>query len=197
MGARLYNQVTGTFSGLDSVYGGGSTAYGYPNDLINNSDIDGKRWWRKAYRHLKKNRWRYTCYSTGLLGAGAAHGTYTGSIGGPFGGASFSFTATKGRPRTYASVGYNHNRSKGKKWYGKWSKAGGSVMWSPGYPNGRRKASGGFYGCVRWVCGGGQGGYKGRGVSRKGRTFAVGVGAGVGGYYSGGSRIWRSKKRWW
>ncbi|GAB2478635.1 hypothetical protein GCM10027030_11100 [Luteococcus sediminum] len=41
MGARLYNQATGLFTSLDPVHGGNETTYGYPNDPINKSDIDG------------------------------------------------------------------------------------------------------------------------------------------------------------
>ncbi|MGL5823354.1 MAG: RHS repeat-associated core domain-containing protein, partial [Nocardioides sp.] len=49
MGVRLYNNTRGLFTTVDPVLGGGDSAYAYPNDPINNSDLDGRRWsWRKA-----------------------------------------------------------------------------------------------------------------------------------------------------
>ncbi|WP_369369843.1 DNRLRE domain-containing protein [Promicromonospora sp. Populi] len=50
MGARLYNKVTGLFTSVDPVEGGNTTAYTYPQDPVNSSDLDGKsakRWWKK------------------------------------------------------------------------------------------------------------------------------------------------------
>lgn len=44
MGVRLYNPVTGQFTSLDPVPGGGSTAYAYPTDPVNVRDLDGKVW---------------------------------------------------------------------------------------------------------------------------------------------------------
>ena len=44
MGARLYNQVTGTFTSLDPVHDGGDTPFGYPNDPIQMQDLDGNFW---------------------------------------------------------------------------------------------------------------------------------------------------------
>jgi RHS repeat-associated protein len=41
MGARVYNNKTAMFTSLDPVFGGNETAYGYPTDPINNSDITG------------------------------------------------------------------------------------------------------------------------------------------------------------
>lgn len=45
MGVRLYNPVTGAFTSPDPVYGGTSTAYAYPQDPINGSDLTGKWSW--------------------------------------------------------------------------------------------------------------------------------------------------------
>ncbi|MGN6780710.1 MAG: RHS repeat-associated core domain-containing protein [Marmoricola sp.] len=41
MGVRLYNPSTALFLSPDPVYGGNSTAYSYPQDPINSSDISG------------------------------------------------------------------------------------------------------------------------------------------------------------
>ena len=44
MGARLYNHTTRLFTSLDPEYQGGDTAYGYPNDPINTTDLVGRSW---------------------------------------------------------------------------------------------------------------------------------------------------------
>ncbi|MHA3947254.1 RHS repeat-associated core domain-containing protein [Cellulomonas bogoriensis] len=50
MGARLYNPVTGLFTSVDPVVGGNTTAYAYPQDPVNKTDLDGHRSkWRKAW----------------------------------------------------------------------------------------------------------------------------------------------------
>ena len=41
MGSRVYNPATGTFTSADPIYGGNSTAYGYPQDPVNGSDLTG------------------------------------------------------------------------------------------------------------------------------------------------------------
>ena len=41
MGARLYNNITGHFTSVDPVPGGNTTAYTYPQDPINQYDLDG------------------------------------------------------------------------------------------------------------------------------------------------------------
>ncbi|TDO48499.1 RHS repeat-associated protein [Kribbella sp. VKM Ac-2527] len=50
MGSRLYNQATGLFTTVDPVDGGGANAYAYPTDPINQSDVTGQSWWRKALK---------------------------------------------------------------------------------------------------------------------------------------------------
>lgn len=50
MGVRLYNSSTGLFTSPDPVEGGNTTAYVYPQDPINDADIDGRaacKGWRK------------------------------------------------------------------------------------------------------------------------------------------------------
>lgn len=58
MGARLYNPTTGLFSSVDPVPGGNTTAYAYPQDPINQFDLNGQwKWAKKALRWTKKH-WR-------------------------------------------------------------------------------------------------------------------------------------------
>lgn len=49
MGARPYLPYTGTFTTIDPVPGGNTTAYAYPQDPINSQDLDGqwKKWLNK------------------------------------------------------------------------------------------------------------------------------------------------------
>jgi len=44
MGARLNNSSTGTFTSMDPVCGGSTTAYAYPQDPVNGYDLDGECW---------------------------------------------------------------------------------------------------------------------------------------------------------
>ena len=44
MGVRLYNAARGLFTSLDPIPGGNDTAYSYPSDPINKTDLDGQRW---------------------------------------------------------------------------------------------------------------------------------------------------------
>lgn len=51
MGARLYNPTTGLFTSVDPVVGGNTTAYTYPQDPVNKSDLDGQRsWWSRNWK---------------------------------------------------------------------------------------------------------------------------------------------------
>lgn len=42
MGARLYNPTTGTFTSTDPIHGANTTAYTYPQDPVNDHDLDGQ-----------------------------------------------------------------------------------------------------------------------------------------------------------
>ena len=75
MGARVHNPVTGLFTSLDPVRGGGDTTYGYPNDPINNTDLDGQRW-RRLWRV-----WRAKNYAESHV-VGAAAGRLERRLGG-------------------------------------------------------------------------------------------------------------------
>jgi RHS repeat-associated protein len=44
MGVRVYNPVTGLFTSLDPVDGGGANAYAHPTDPVNVADLDGQKW---------------------------------------------------------------------------------------------------------------------------------------------------------
>ena len=50
MGARLYSPTTGMFTTPDPVYGGNTTTYTYPQDPINQFDLDGSR---RFSRHVR------------------------------------------------------------------------------------------------------------------------------------------------
>ena len=54
MGVRLYNSVTGQFTSVDPLVGGNSTAYAYPQDPINQYDLDGRLNWKRISGVLKK-----------------------------------------------------------------------------------------------------------------------------------------------
>ncbi|MCE1179873.1 MAG: RHS repeat protein [Micrococcales bacterium] len=85
MGVRFYNAARGLFTSLDPVPGGNDTAYNYPNDPVNQFDIDGQwKKWKKWGRNILKwgagnsrsARWfRGACgWAPGL--AGTACGAY-------------------------------------------------------------------------------------------------------------------------
>lgn len=61
MGARLYNPTVGNFTSTDPVRGGNTTAYAYPQDPINQLDVDGER-------RRSKNRGRANRYFASFLG---------------------------------------------------------------------------------------------------------------------------------
>lgn len=44
MGARTYLPTLGIFTGTDPIQDGNDTTYTYPNDPINQMDLDGKAW---------------------------------------------------------------------------------------------------------------------------------------------------------
>ncbi|MEU9404085.1 DNRLRE domain-containing protein [Streptomyces sp. NPDC048281] len=62
MGIRLYDPTTGRFLSVDPVPGGSANAYEYcSGDPVNNYDLDGKSWWRRALK--------YTAIGAGIAGA--------------------------------------------------------------------------------------------------------------------------------
>lgn len=71
MGARLYNPATGQFTSTDPVPGGGDTAYAYPTDPINMTDLDG-RWW-SLIKAAAKKCWSSKCYRYAGRAAKAAY----------------------------------------------------------------------------------------------------------------------------
>ncbi|XVX18962.1 RHS repeat-associated core domain-containing protein [Actinomycetota bacterium] len=60
MGDRLYNPVTGNFTSRDPEYGGNTTTYTYPQDPINNVDLDGHWGWKKWAKRTAGAFWRGT-----------------------------------------------------------------------------------------------------------------------------------------
>ena len=77
MGVRLYNSVTGQFTSVDPLVGGNSTAYAYPQDPINQYDLDGNAWgWAKAVgKWAWKNKWDIALTAASFIpGAGIGVG---------------------------------------------------------------------------------------------------------------------------
>lgn len=74
MGARLYSSVTGLFTSVDPVPDGNTTAYTYPQDPINSSDLDGRRRisFRKVGGFLSRHKWDIALTIAGFIpGLGA------------------------------------------------------------------------------------------------------------------------------
>ena len=63
MGARQYVASLGRFASMDSIVGGNSNDFNYPNDAVNNSDLDGKASRSKCYNASSKSiiRLRASC----------------------------------------------------------------------------------------------------------------------------------------
>ena len=75
MGVRLYNAVTGHFTSVDPVVGGNTTRYSYPQDPINQYDLDGNAWgWAKSVgKWAWKNKWDIALTAASFVpGLGAA-----------------------------------------------------------------------------------------------------------------------------
>ncbi|NCT92015.1 hypothetical protein GXB85_13795, partial [Cellulomonas sp. APG4] len=104
MGARLYNPTTGLFTSVDPVVGGNTTAYAYPQDPINQYDLDG-RWsaW-KAIKKAARAAWsasgaasRWLTNSRWGRRIGAACSLAWGAIGAVCGGVYAAAYARQGR----------------------------------------------------------------------------------------------------
>ncbi|MGH7961527.1 MAG: DUF6973 domain-containing protein, partial [Candidatus Binatia bacterium] len=66
MGVRIYNGITGSFTSVDPVLGGNTTAYTYPQDPINKNDLSGRFMSRANFkRHLYETG---MCLSLGKSG---------------------------------------------------------------------------------------------------------------------------------
>ncbi|XVX18968.1 RHS repeat-associated core domain-containing protein [Actinomycetota bacterium] len=73
MGDRLYNPVTGNFTSRDPQFGGNTTTYTYPQDPINQTDLDGhRRFWKRAsfWRKVGKAALWGSMFIPGLGAAG-------------------------------------------------------------------------------------------------------------------------------
>lgn len=71
MGVRLYNAVTGLFTSRDPIPGGNTTSYTYPQDPMNNHDLDGKArkksWLGSNWRTVAAGGAALACVFTGLV----------------------------------------------------------------------------------------------------------------------------------
>ncbi|MDX2973376.1 RHS repeat-associated core domain-containing protein [Kribbella solani] len=56
MGVRVYNPATGLFTSLDPVAGGNASAYVYPTDPVNSTDLDGR--WGCGFCKRLKSFWK-------------------------------------------------------------------------------------------------------------------------------------------
>lgn len=125
MGVRLYNPQTGLFASVDPVPGGGATAYAYPTDPINQTDLSGE-WWRstrksalalRAWRFGKKYaRWQHDhrTFSAG----GCAILCYGVSYqGGTFGVSNFKRSRQYGWATPGINFGWAHRRVRDRSSY--------------------------------------------------------------------------------
>lgn len=58
MGARLYNPRSGRFLSRDPIAGGNANSYGYPEDPVNKTDLNGQswKWLHRGIRFVSKHR---------------------------------------------------------------------------------------------------------------------------------------------
>lgn len=82
MGARLYLPHTGTFTTIDPVPGGNTTAYAYPQDPINSFDLDGRMNWKKWSKRLKTvGKWVGVAGAAACIVASAGLCAVAGAVG--------------------------------------------------------------------------------------------------------------------
>ena len=102
MGAHLYNNVTGHFSSTDQVSGSNTTECAYPQDPINELDLDGNfkmpKWAKTAGKFLWKHKGAIALTAAGLApGLGATGWAYRGYKLARGGGIYVVRTATGGK----------------------------------------------------------------------------------------------------
>lgn len=75
MGVRLYNSATGAFTSRDPIDGGNTTTYAYPQDPINQHDLDGQ-WLRLRWKKIGRAVLHAgIAIGVGALAVGACVGT--------------------------------------------------------------------------------------------------------------------------
>ncbi|MFJ4922055.1 DNRLRE domain-containing protein [Streptomyces sp. NPDC088725] len=141
MGVRLYNPTTGRFLSIDPVPGGGDNAYGYPGDPVNQYDLDGKSWWKKARRNVRRNWRTYAGYGATAACIIASAGTCAVASVAVFAATSYADVRRHGWRKSRGSIARNaawtaFGVGAGRFAAGSWWKS------SRGYSRGGRHAAG-------------------------------------------------------